>query len=144
MNAFIATEYEVPVLYLRHDLASTYISFLLHHHSSIELRLRLVCLADLVASSRQQAAAAAAQQRQGHGRTSTHTIKLCCIPVCEASNTAHLERHSPSIRRPFGSASLRLTLQRRNGQFLTHLEVARPDSHSLHACRSNLRISLDS
>ena len=32
----------------------------------------------------------------------------------------------------------------RNGQFLTHLEVARPDSHSLHACRSNLRISLDS
>lgn len=26
--------------------------------------------------------------------------------------------------------------QRRNGQFLTHLEVARPDSHSLHACRS--------
>ena len=32
----------------------------------------------------------------------------------------------------------------RNGQFLTHLEVARPDSHSLHACRSHLRISLDS
>ena len=79
--------------------------------------LRLVCLDGLVASSRQQAAAAAAQQQQGHGRTSTHTIKLCCIPVCEASNTARLERHSPSIRRPFGSASLRL----RTAAYLDHV-----------------------
>ena len=31
MYSFIATEYEVPVLYLQHDIASTYISFLLHH-----------------------------------------------------------------------------------------------------------------
>ena len=41
----------------------------------------------LAASSRQQAAAAAAQQRRGHGRTSTHTMKLCCIPVCEGAMT---------------------------------------------------------
>jgi len=31
MHSFIATEYEVPVLYVLHDIASTYISFLLHH-----------------------------------------------------------------------------------------------------------------
>jgi hypothetical protein len=29
----------------------------------------------------------------------------------------------------------------RNGRFLTHFEVALQDSHSLHACRSNHRIS---
>ena len=68
--------------------------------------LRLVCLEDLVACSRQQAAAAAAQQRQGHGRTSTHTIKLCCIPVCDSHERASvvkraLSNGAPSAPRPF-------------------------------------------
>ncbi len=45
-------------------------------------------------------------QRQGHGRTSTHTIKLCWIPVCDSHERASvvkraLSNGAPSAPRPF-------------------------------------------